>query len=352
MRLLKRVGLLVAVLAVGVAAYFASTGSHESAQSEQAIAAKRIVGENPAKADANSEKGATVAKSAAKKGYVLKRTGAVAKADDGKNMVVASDPGRLISPSESIANAGLPVPGDSNMIEKPWSKRNQEWPDPRKGTAEGTVIDYRVSQLSPTEKGGEFGERHEWLIEPTEGYTYHVEEDYYPNGAGEGQLVASCQYVANQVMLKVPAEVPFEDFRAAMQKVGVVVKDPLMEVEKGAKLVAVKVPEITFSAVSELQDAIRKYDPGLKPEKDFVNTVGRTPNDTYYSSLWGMPKIGAPDAWNVRTGTDNAIRIAVVDTGILKTHEDLRSNIEGDGFRSIGGTTSSDGMKIGSISGT
>ncbi len=46
------------------------------------------------------------------------------------------------------------------------------------------------------------------------------------------------------------------------------------------------------------------------------------PNDSQYGVQWGLPKISAPAAWDVTTGSSNVI-IAVVDTGTDLDHPDL-----------------------------
>lgn len=49
------------------------------------------------------------------------------------------------------------------------------------------------------------------------------------------------------------------------------------------------------------------------------------PNDPYYSYQWDMPKMAAPDAWVVSTGS-SSVTVAVVDTGVDYTHPDLAAN--------------------------
>jgi subtilisin family serine protease len=47
--------------------------------------------------------------------------------------------------------------------------------------------------------------------------------------------------------------------------------------------------------------------------------------DQYTSVLWGMRKIRAETAWN--KGTGRGVTVAVIDSGVDPTHEDLRANI-------------------------
>ena len=55
-------------------------------------------------------------------------------------------------------------------------------------------------------------------------------------------------------------------------------------------------------------------------------SIQRTPDDPNYPSQWDMPKIGAPTAWDVTTGTRKFV-VGVVDSGIDYNHQDLFMNI-------------------------
>jgi subtilisin family serine protease len=62
---------------------------------------------------------------------------------------------------------------------------------------------------------------------------------------------------------------------------------------------------------------------------DRVIEVAQTtnlPNDPRLSELWGLPNIGAPQAWVRTTGSPDVI-VAVADTGVDYTHPDLQGNI-------------------------
>jgi len=50
------------------------------------------------------------------------------------------------------------------------------------------------------------------------------------------------------------------------------------------------------------------------------------PNDPYYIDQWGMQKIGAPNAWDVTLGRPSVV-VAVVDTGVWWTHQDIQANM-------------------------
>jgi subtilisin family serine protease len=81
-----------------------------------------------------------------------------------------------------------------------------------------------------------------------------------------------------------------------------------------------------------------KNDPSIEYiEPDYlVKAFDTTPNDPYFSELWGMHNTGqtggtadadidAPAAWDIETGTD--VLIGVIDTGVDYNHVDLAENI-------------------------
>ena len=60
-------------------------------------------------------------------------------------------------------------------------------------------------------------------------------------------------------------------------------------------------------------------------ELDGEVTMQMTPSDTYYSTAWHLPKIGAPAAWDVATGS--GVTIAILDGGVESSHPDLAGHI-------------------------
>lgn len=55
-----------------------------------------------------------------------------------------------------------------------------------------------------------------------------------------------------------------------------------------------------------------------------VNDPGFTQNGSDIDKQWGLTRAGFPDAWNTSTGSKDNI-VAIIDTGIDATHEDLQS---------------------------
>ncbi len=51
-----------------------------------------------------------------------------------------------------------------------------------------------------------------------------------------------------------------------------------------------------------------------------------TPNDPQYGSQWHLPKIQAPQAWDLFTA-NQAVTVAIVDTGVRIDHEDLATQV-------------------------
>jgi subtilisin family serine protease len=72
--------------------------------------------------------------------------------------------------------------------------------------------------------------------------------------------------------------------------------------------------------------ALQSRDDVLYAEPNYLRHLEVTPNDPSFSSLYAMPLIGAPQAWDVTTGSRNIV-VAVIDEGIDRVHPDLQANI-------------------------
>ena len=223
------------------------------------------------------------------------------------------------------------------------------------------ALSYRSGIVPPKTKGGRETVLREWLIKPSDddsSYVHHVEEEYARDEKGEEVLVASREYVANQIVVRVDGETSIDAFERQLASVGGSVHSTLMTLEKGARLVSVRVPKIDFESAQRLLDATSAISACSDQSLDFVGSIDTTtPNDSYYSTQWGLPKISAPSAWDIQRNA-TAITVAVLDTGVRYDHTDLSANmwtnpqqgtfsgVTGDryGMRCVNGVKSGDPM--------
>jgi type VII secretion-associated serine protease mycosin len=88
---------------------------------------------------------------------------------------------------------------------------------------------------------------------------------------------------------------------------------------------SIGVLQVAVESGRELETiAALRQDPNvLYAEPNYIAyALDTIPNDPGYGSQWGLPKIGAPAAWDITTGGSD-VTIAVVDTGIDLSHPDL-----------------------------
>ncbi|MFW5907339.1 MAG: NosD domain-containing protein [Candidatus Natronoplasma sp.] len=78
--------------------------------------------------------------------------------------------------------------------------------------------------------------------------------------------------------------------------------------------------------VKSAVDHLSERDGVVEAEPNYLWDVNKTPDDPGYDSLWAMPKIDAPGAWDLKTGSGEVI-VGVIDTGIDYNHLDLKENM-------------------------
>ena len=61
-------------------------------------------------------------------------------------------------------------------------------------------------------------------------------------------------------------------------------------------------------------------------EPDYLAQVMAVPNDPLYAQQWALPKIGAPAAWDVTTGS-GAVPIAIIDSGLDLAHPEFAGRL-------------------------
>ena len=88
----------------------------------------------------------------------------------------------------------------------------------------------------------------------------------------------------------------------------------------------VRILDVPEAAQEHVLEALQ-HNPNIEfAEPDALHQPSLIPNDTYYSFAWHLPKIQAPQAWDITTGS-SSVTIAILDTGVESTHPDLAAKI-------------------------
>ncbi|MDR1048486.1 MAG: S8 family serine peptidase [Synergistaceae bacterium] len=91
------------------------------------------------------------------------------------------------------------------------------------------------------------------------------------------------------------------------------------------------------SKTTEQLIADLKSDPRvLSASPNRVYRAFKAPNDPAFTEgkMWGLEKIGAPEAWDKTTGS-SGVSVAVVDSGISSKHQDLAANVDLENSRNF-----------------
>jgi subtilisin family serine protease len=132
------------------------------------------------------------------------------------------------------------------------------------------------------------------------------------------------QYVPSEILVKLRPGL------AASKANGVFAANGIQSVQHFASLDLYRCRIAPGTDVASAVRACRADSAILYAEPNYIYTANRTPNDPRFGELWGLQSasgadVDAPEAWDTQTG-DAAVLVAVIDTGVDYTHEDLQAN--------------------------
>jgi subtilisin family serine protease len=94
---------------------------------------------------------------------------------------------------------------------------------------------------------------------------------------------------------------------------------------------------VSDHALEKVKGALEKNPNISFVENNYLAEAADVPNDERYPSQWHLPKISAPDGWDLNTGAET-VPIAIIDSGVDPTHPDLRDKLIA-GYNFLGNNT-------------
>ncbi len=137
-------------------------------------------------------------------------------------------------------------------------------------------------------------------------------------------------YAADEVVVKFKNDVSKKELTGLSKKFNLKIKKKIPRIN----VYKIKIPK--GQTVPQTIEKLNKATEVKYAEPNFVRSVNNVPNDSYYSSfgswgqtfddLYGLKKLDTQSAWDISTGSSDVV-VAVSDTGLDFTHEDLAGNI-------------------------
>ncbi len=144
-----------------------------------------------------------------------------------------------------------------------------------------------------------------------------------------GQAPTFFDYVPDEVLVKfkIASEAAIAQ---TIQAMGTKMLDKIPDLE---------IYELEIVDGSTVEEVVQRYlaRPDVEyAEPNYYYYAQKVPNDPYYSTYqWHYPMINLPQAWDITTGS-TSVKVAIVDSGIYMTHEDLTGNFLMSGGKLVG----------------
>jgi hypothetical protein len=126
-------------------------------------------------------------------------------------------------------------------------------------------------------------------------------------------------HVRGELLIKSKEGVSKGEMQRILARHGAVTEGEITQIE-------VKLIRVPDHALEKVKAALEKNQHISFVERNFIAEGFAEPNDERYSSQWHLPKISAPDGWDMCTGSD-IVPIAIIDSGVDPTHPDLSDKL-------------------------
>jgi len=139
-----------------------------------------------------------------------------------------------------------------------------------------------------------------------------------PAAAAPGEVRLS-RRVRGQLVAREKAGVPAAAVERALARAGALSSRP-------TRSTRARVLRVAPGELAQVERVLRESGLFKSVERDYLAAVAETPNDPYFLAQWGLLGTGTPDAWDLTTGSAQALA-AVLDTGVDFSHPDLAGQI-------------------------
>jgi len=131
------------------------------------------------------------------------------------------------------------------------------------------------------------------------------------------QAVSPPASVPDEIVIKFKPLASEKVKQNVLKSYGLSIKDVISGL--GTDIIVVKV---SSSVKDKVIEALKKNPNVEFAEPDFIGQQQDSPNDPSFPNQWSLKKVNAPTAWDINIGSSSIV-IAVIDSGLLATHEDL-----------------------------
>ncbi|MGH9147578.1 MAG: CARDB domain-containing protein [Vicinamibacterales bacterium] len=135
----------------------------------------------------------------------------------------------------------------------------------------------------------------------------------------ERENISGRQAVAREVLVK------FRDPLQPQELDDLATQTVAQSVERVGSTGTLRIRSRSQNAAALVQ-ALSRHPDVAYAEPNWIIQIASTPDDTWFSELWGLDRIGAIPAWNLTTGSVSTV-VGVIDTGLDYTHPDLSANV-------------------------
>lgn len=164
------------------------------------------------------------------------------------------------------------------------------------------------------------------------GAAIQIDERVSRNADGSIEVLERAEYMAGNLA----ATLTEQEVKAVAATFGTE-PELLMGLSDGRGIYRITLPEAKMDAVKNALFSIESELAIAGAEPDYIARALAVPNDTNFGDLWHLHNTGqsggtedadidAPEAWDTNTGS-NTVIVAVIDTGVRLTHEDIVGNL-------------------------